>query len=92
MAAVLPFETTGSIPILVVAIAGIACTRRDAIGMETSVLVEKDGGITVLGTEDVTTMATVVSSSEKVKGVSTLWGIATGRLMVCLVGSVSLRF
>lgn len=63
--------------------AEITRARRNAVGVETGVLVERDEVRRVRGTENMTTVATVVSTQEDSKRRATGGRVAVGR---CLVG------
>lgn len=89
--AVLSFETTCSVPFLIMTMACIASAGGDAVRMKAGILVERNVEAAVLGTEDMATMATVVSSSEKIERIPTLGGVAIRRLLVRLVRRISLH-
>jgi hypothetical protein len=63
-----PTNTPRGIPLLIVAVAGIAGAGGEAIGVEAGVLVEGDGEGGVVGAEDVAAVAAVVAAVEDVEG------------------------
>ena len=72
LVAVMSFQTTYRVPFLIVTVARITSAGGNSIRMKSGILVERDVEATMLGAEDVATMTTVVSSSEKIERVTTL--------------------
>ena len=82
--AILPSETARGIPPLIVTVAGVARSSGYAVGVESCVLVQGNGEPAVVGAEDVAAVTTMMSASEEVKGTTTFWRVAIGRLLVSL--------
>ena len=63
-----PANAASGIPLLIVAVAGIAGAGGEAVRVEAGVLVEGDGEGGVVGAEDVAAVAAVVAAFEDVEG------------------------
>jgi len=63
-----PANAASGIPLLIVAVAGIAGAGGEAVRVEAGVLVEGDGEGGVVGAEDVAAVAAVMAAFEDVEG------------------------
>jgi hypothetical protein len=80
-----PADAAGGIPLLIVAVAGVAGAGGEAVRVEVGVLVEGDGEGGVVRAEDVAAVAAVVPAFEDVEGGAALGRVAGGGLLVRLL-------
>ena len=75
---VLAPQTASSVPLLILSVTCLASTDLVTIRVEACFLIQRDGNIGMVGTEDMATVATVMLANEEIERRATLRRITSG--------------